>query len=534
MIPRKARRSGYVLVGVFLLAMPFFCCPQHKAEAEAAESGRGETPYSRGAAIGNSEGAVEVSIEEAILMALENNRALRVERLNPDIRRTFEEEEQSVFDPVLSGGGSFSREKGQERSRVSSGLIENTDSLAEAALGVSQFFPTGTEVGLDFSADRTWSDLYSDLYESRVGLSVTQALLRGAGSRVNLATLEQTRLDTDASEYEFRGFAEALVAQVEETYWDYALAQRQIQIVEESLRIAEQQLREIEEMIAVGKLAESEVVAAQAEIASQRQGLIAARSTLETTRLRLLRLLNPRGSNLWERDIVLRELPAIPDFVMDPVQAHVDVALSFRPDLNAARLGVLRDDLEVVKTKNGLLPKLDLFLILGKTGYADSFGSSVSDINNDSYDFSAGLVVQYPFRNREAKARYRRSTLRLDQALEGVANLAQLVELDVRTAYIEVDRAKEQISASRATLKLQQEKLRIETEKLRVGRSTAFLVSQAQRDLLSSQIAEVRAVANYLKALVALYRLEGSLLERRGISAPGREPVELDKQRIPE
>jgi hypothetical protein len=32
-------------------------------------------------------------------------------------------------------------------------------------------------------------------------------------------------------------------------------------------------------------------------------------------------------------------------------------------------------------------------------------------------------------------------------------------------------------------------------------------------------------VVNYIKALVELYRLEGSLLERRGIFAPGREPV---------
>jgi outer membrane protein TolC len=521
-IPKKAGTSWRVVFTVLLLALCFCFWPHHKAEAEP--------PYIGGGGREKAGGPVEVSIEEAILMALENNRALRVERLNPDIRRTFEEEEQSVFDPVLSGSGSFSREKGLQRSRVSTGLVENTDTLAEASVGASQLFPTGTEVGVGFSAERTWSDLYSDLYASRVGLSVTQALLRGAGTRVNLATLEQARLDTDASEYEFRGFAEALVAQVEETYWDYALAQRQIQIVEQSLEIAEQQLREMEEMIAVGRLAESEVVAAQAEIALQRQALIAARSALKTTRLRLLRLLNPAGSDLWERDIVLRELPTIPDSAMDPVQAHVDVAMRFRPDLNAARLGVLRNDLEVVKTKNGLLPKLDLFVILGKTGYADSFGSSVSNITEDAYDFSAGLVVRYPFRNREAEARHRRSRLRLDQALEGVANFAQLVELDVRTAYIDIDRAKEQIAASRATLKLQEEKLRIETEKLRVGRSTAFLVSQAQRDRLSSQIAEVQAVANYFKALVALYRLEGSLLERRGISAPGREPVELESR----
>ena len=63
-----------------------------------------------------------------------------------------------------------------------------------------------------------------------------------------------------------------------------------------------------------------------------------------------------------------------------------------------------------------------------------------------------------------------------------------------------------------------------------VGRSTSFLVAQAQRDLLISRIAEVQALANYLKALVDLYQRDGSLLERRGISAPGREPVKLSKK----
>ena len=103
--------------------------------------------------------------------------------------------------------------------------------------------------------------------------------------------------------------------------------------------------------------------------------------------------------------------------------------------------------------------------------------------------------------------------------------------MDVRTAYIEVNRAKKQISATIATRKLQEEKLRIETEKFRVGRSTMFLVAQAQRDLLFSQISEIEAVVNYLKALVELHRLEGSLLERRGIIAPGREPVSVSSEK---
>jgi outer membrane protein TolC len=101
------------------------------------------------------------------------------------------------------------------------------------------------------------------------------------------------------------------------------------------------------------------------------------------------------------------------------------------------------------------------------------------------------------------------------------------VEVDVRTAHIEVHRTRQQIAATTVTRQFDEEKLRTETEKLRVGKSTSFLVAQAQRDLLVSRIAEVRALANYLKALIDLYRRDGSLLERRGISAPGREPVAL-------
>ena len=473
------------------------------------------------------EGSFEVNIEEAILLSLENNKSLRVEQFNPPIQQTFEDQAQAVFDPVFDGRADYSRNKELFRSRTITRALEDTDNLGAARVGVSKYFATGTTLDVNVSGERSWSELYSDQYASRLGFSVTQALLRGAGTEVNLATLRQAQLATRISEYEFRGFAEALVATVEDSYWDYALAGRQIEIFEESLKIAEQQLREIEEMISVGKLAETEATAAQAEIAVQRQGLIAAKGTFETARLRLLRLLNPQGPDLWDRHVKLRQEPRLPEAVLDPVKIHVDIALKLRPELNQAKLGVQSNNLEVVKTKNGLLPRMDFFISLGKTGYADSFGSSVSNMTDDYYDVLAGVTFQYPFRNRDARARHQRSTLTRDQSLEAVANLEQLIEVEVRAAYIEVTNAKEQILASRASRKLQEEKLRIETEKIRVGRSTSFLVSQAQRDLLSSQITEIRAVANYLKALVALYRLEGSLLERRGIEAPGGDAVTL-------
>jgi len=477
--------------------------------------------YLSGKPVPSEKGPIRVRLKDAILMTLENNRTLDVERLNPLIQRTFEQQEQAEFDPTFRTGLAADEERSRRINRSGSA----TGTSLGGNLALEQFFPTGTTVTASGEADWLESSLYDDQFTTaRLGLTVTQALLRGFGVGVNLATLRQARLDIAASEYELRGFSELLLNQLESAYWDYALAIRQIQIVEESLQVAEQQKKETEEMIAVGKKAESELVAVQSAIASRYQELIEARSTMEVSRLRLLRLLNPPGSNLFKREVVLLSRPDLQKVVLDNVDAHVAVALRLRPDLNQARLGILRDDLEVVKTKNGLLPKMDFFITLGKTGYADSFGGSVGDITGDGYDVMAGVQFEYPLKNREATARYRRSVLSRNQAEKALENLSQLIELEVRTAYIEVDRARQQISASTETRKLDEEQLRIETEKFRVGRSTNFLVSQAQRDLLVSQILEVRSVASYLKALAELFRLEGSLLERRGISAPGRQP----------
>jgi outer membrane protein TolC len=167
--------------------------------------------------------------------------------------------------------------------------------------------------------------------------------------------------------------------------------------------------------------------------------------------------------------------------------------------------------------------------VLGKSGYANSFGESISNINGDNYDALAGVRFEYPIFNRDAKALHQRALLTREQAQDALENLSQLVEVDVRTAYIEVNRTKQQIAASSVTRMFNEEKFRTETEKLRVGKSTSFLVAQAQRDLLVSRLAEVQALANYLKALIDLYRQDGSLLERRGISAPGRDPVPLSE-----
>ncbi|MCF8070460.1 MAG: TolC family protein [Desulfobacterales bacterium] len=474
--------------------------------------------------------SLKVTITEAILLCLENNRSLLVERLNPSIQQTFEDEERSIFDPEINVDISVGRMKGERLARSGSETEDFIIDSTEGIISLEQYFPTGTTVALEARTLRNDSSLYEDgFYSNRLGMTITQALLKGFGTDANLVRLKQARLDTRMSEYELRGFTEFLVSEVESTCWDYALARRQIEIVEESLKVSRQQLDETNELIAVGRLAKVELAAVQAEVASQEQALIEVRANKESIRLQLLRFLNPAGPGTWQREVDLIHQPTLPEIKLEDVELYVDVAMRMNPILNEARLEILHGDMELVKTRNGLLPLMDVFITLGESGYANSFGESISNINKDSYDALAGIRLNYPIFNREAKALNKRAEITWEQAQKAFENLSQLVEVDIRIAYIEVDRTKKQIAASSVTRMFNEEKFRIETEKLRVGKSTSFLVAQAQRDLLGSRIAEVRALTNYLKALIDLYRLDGSLLERRGISAPGSDPVKLSK-----
>jgi outer membrane protein len=472
--------------------------------------------------------ALELTVTQAILVSLENNKSLFVRRLTPQIQRTFEQEQESVFDPVIDANIATSRIKSESipRPGLSSTPSETRDTYGN--IGISKFFPTGTTLSLTGSTDKLDGSFTDPFYTSRLGIGVTQSLMQGFGSKVNLVSVEQAKIDTKASQYELRGFVENLVAQIEEAYWDYSLAERQIEIVTQSLEISQKQLDETKERISVGSLARSELTTAEAELASRQVNLINAKSALAKAKLNLLWLINPPGTNIWDKDVILVNAPANPAELPQDVEMHVGFAMQMRPELNQAKLQWQRDELEIVRTKNGLLPRLDTFIILGKTGYADSFGQSVRNISEENkYDAVAGLIFEYSPGNRAAEARNLRAIVTRDQARESINNLAQTVEVDVRNAYLELTRAREQVAATAANRKLQEEKLRIETEKFRVGKSTALLIAQVQRDFLISRIAEIQAVVGHIKAFVELYRLDGTLLERRGISSPGREAVKL-------
>ena len=472
-------------------------------------------------------GPLVLSLEEASILALRSNQDLQVREIQPVIAGAFEKIERGVFDPEIFFEAVKFQEEALETSRSTRSQFSVDANEAFAIAGVRQKLPTGTDVEVSVEQNRDISNREPEQQVARVGLSLTQALLRGFGPAVNLVRVRQAELDTLSSNNELRGFTEALLAETETAYWKYILAQQEIAIFEESLAVSRKQRDEIAFRIEVGALPEIEIAAARAEIARREQALIEARAVLEERRLRLLRLLNPGPHSQLERPVVATSEPFIDPQPLTDLSERIILAGQARPDLKEALLLLEKNSLETIVTRNGLLPRLDFFIALGQTGYADTFSESFRELNGNTYDFSVGVRLSHFLGNREAQGRDLIARASRQQAGEAVANLRQLIELDVRLTANEVERTRQQIAASGITRMFEEETFQAEKERFDVGSSTALLVSQAQRDLLVSRIAEVRAVVNYRTALVNLYLAEGSLLERRGIQLD----VEKDQRR---
>jgi outer membrane protein TolC len=472
------------------------------------------------------EGPLDLTVAQALVLALANNRDLRVQQLNPVIAGTLAEIERGVYDPEVFAEFEYDEEETSETSRSTGEQfgVEGRDTAAIA--GIRQELPSGTRLEASVSQERSVSSRTPEQQVARLGLSVTQSLLRGFGSAVNLVSIRQAELDAVASIYELRGFTEALVADTEIAYWRLALAGKEIAIFEQALAVARQQRHDVEQRIAVGILPEIEAPAARAEVARREQALIDARSQLEDRRLRLLRRLDPDPAGLLDRAINTASEPSIlPDPISD-LPDRIRLAEKLRPDLNEARLRLAQDRLETIVTRNGLLPRLDLFVVLGKTGFADTFPDSFRELDGPTYDAAAGIRLSQYLGNRTARARDVAARATWRQSAEAVENLRQMVRLDVRLAANEVERTRQLISASRVTRELEEQTLRAEKEMYDVGSSTTLQVAQAQRDLLFSQIAEVRSVVDYRIALVRLLLAEGSLLERRGVRLAGADDAQ--------
>ena len=504
---------------------------------------------------------INITLAEAIQTALTRNRGLAAQAYSPEIARKAIDEARATFDPALTAGLDYRNQStpgtvssdatGFSTGTTSVGQNGSTDTYTQVLtvfqtllkesqqieqvleqgnsavnhantltsdVKLSQPLPTGTQVYISSGYGRSASSaLAGSEYSGDWSVGITQALLRGFGSDVNLVSLRTARNNAAISDQALRDFTLQMVAQVETAYWDLALAQETLRIQQFALDLAQKQLDLNDAKIAVGALPKSARFSAESEVASKKAALVDAQAGLLTRSISLWQLLNPDKQTPESLQFLPISLPEVGDPLPTP-QECTALADLFRPDLAQARLDLANGELAVIQTKNGLLPQLDAFASYGASSSGSTPGAWSSHLGDMTYDqFQAGLSFTMTLGNRAEKARHQRARLQKSQAEAVIRNLQQAIEAELRKAIVEVSREAEQVAASGREVRTREEELAVETEQFRLGRSTNLNVLQVQQRLVQAKLQEAAARVGRLQSFTSLYQKEGTLLTRRGI-----------------
>jgi outer membrane protein TolC len=200
----------------------------------------------------------------------------------------------------------------------------------------------------------------------------------------------------------------------------------------------------------------------------------------------------------------------------------LQTALTKRPEFDAARAALARDETQIRLAHNHLLPQLDLTGLYasnglggaGFNGLGQPISSSwVSQMFSFSYPtYEAQLTLSLPLKNRAAKAEMGTALVGRHNDLYSQRQIREQVTLDVSNAVHQLEQAKLSIVAGKEALDLANKTMAAEQRKYELGSSTIFLVLEAQSEVASAQQTLLQAEVGYQLAVAAVDHATGELL----------------------
>jgi outer membrane protein len=371
-------------------------------------------------------------------------------------------------------------------------------------------------------------------------LQVTQNLLQGFGSAVNGRNIRVQRNNLKDSNLQFQQQVMTTVAAALNLYWDLVSFNEDVRSRRQEIAAAQQLLEDNKRQVQIGALAEIEVTRAEAQLFTSQQDLVVSQTNLQQQEIVLKNALCRNGigaaglENIHVVPLDKIEIPASDN--LRPVPDLVADALGKRPEMLKARIDIESNEMNLVGIKNSLKPTLQAFAELTNNGLSGElnaldagapgaeylsggYGNLLAQIFRRNFpNYSAGISLNIPLRNRAAQSDYATSLLELRQNQLNLRKNTNQVTVDVQNAVIGLQQARVRYDAASKARELQQQTLSGDQRRYALGASTSYQVIQDQRDLASSQSTEVQAMANYTHARIALDQALGTTLEVNHIS----------------
>jgi len=457
--------------------------------------------------------ARDMSLPEAVFLVVRGNTSIENAYLDRVVQKFGLEVEEHKFKPDVTFDSSLVR-SGTDDDDETDGFSYNTDSndtQFQAKASVSELIPTGAQFTFSWEFDKTRGDTsgsYSsddDSTSNTWSIQMQQPLLRGGGIDVNMASVRQARISEQQNILALKG---TLIDTVTTTIYDYRTfleSARQVAIVLRSLNRAYQLLEENKALIAAGRMAKSDLVQSQSNLANQRIAYQQTLNDVQQARLELLRTLNLNKNT----KIKPTEMLKLPEALPTTKQA-LALAYANQPAYLQAKLVLEYSKQDLVLAKNNMLWDLNLLVNYNRT---DTNSSDQGDTNETNW--SAGLYLSIPVYGQPRLSRQAQLLSARSNLLKAQNSLRQSnenLQIDVDNGLRDLNIKREQVKLSREALRLSQLQLQNEQEKLKYGRSSNFQVVSYQLDLANAENTLLTAEVDYLNSLVSLDQTLGTTL----------------------
>ena len=362
---------------------------------------------------------LNLSLEDAISLGLENNLAIAVERYVPWLDEANLLLAKSgangrlAFDPTLTGAFNLAQNTTPVNNPFfagvgqlnSAGTPEKNSAPAvfghtfNANFQYTQGFAYGTQAQVTFDNQRSSSSILINLFnpsiQSTLSVQVTQPLLNGFGRIVNQRYIIEAKNTVKVGESQLAQQVISTVTQVATDYWELVFARENVKVEQVAVAADQQLVDNNKKQLEIGTMAPLEVITAQSQLATDQQALVQAQTTqlLDQTQLLVAITKDPLAANLKGIEIVPTSPIFNPNVENIPLEDAVKEAWQKRPELQQADLNLKNAGVEVKATRNLLLPQVNLFGQYQATGLGGVEHLSTSTTTVDGADLAAPIVT---------------------------------------------------------------------------------------------------------------------------------------------
>jgi outer membrane protein len=444
-----------------------------------------------------------------------------------------------------------------------------------------QSFVTGSSLSVAWDNTRsssTAANFFNPYVQSSLGIAFQQQLLAGAGRFVNRRNIIITENNRKIADLQFAQQAITTVTNTITSYWELVYARENVKVEQQAVTVSDKLYNDNKKQLEIGTMAPLDVTRAESELATDRQNLIVAQTTQLQDELVLKNYISkdPMASNLINVEIVPTDKPETPASIETATfEDAVKEAFRKRPDLQEQFYNLKNAEVDVRATRNALLPTATVGLQYSANGlagnsftngtpttvagvpivdvngipiagyytpetvtpvtgvYKSGFGTAQSQIFHNNFPvYSGQLTVSLPLRNRANQADNIHAQLVERQFEASVQQTKNSAVVDVRNTTIAVEQGRAQVQAASKARELQQQTFDAEQKKYQLGASTVYNVILTQRDLITAQGTELRALANLAEAKANYERALGRTLEVNNVTIAGVKKGTIEKDTL--